>query len=160
MTRIRVSLVLLAAALLIAACAQQPMPAPPVNPMVDPGAAMACSDTAKGGGNADSRVVCVDDSGRELKVDPDPFKLHETHSRDGNASPAVHFVTRSGKGDLNVQFKGDCVRNIVCNGGRCSAVPVKLNKGEEERRCKYDVMLTGHPTLDPEGVIVRCCVSG
>jgi hypothetical protein len=159
MNRIRVQLVLLAATLLIAACA-------PVDPEPDPappgltGPAGPCRDNPRGERNNDAPVICVDDSADTLSVSPDPFLLHERPRSGANISPAVQWFTRSGKGALHIRFKNeDCVRNMVCNGGHCTAVAARLNPGETERRCKYDVELRGHPPLDPEGILVGCCVS-
>ena len=156
MDRIRVPLVLLVATLLIAGCAAQ-MPAPSPSGTAPSRLAPVCRDGA-GERNADAPIVCVDDSATVLKVNPDPFVLHETPSK-GSGTPAVQWFTTSGGGELNVIFRDErCVRNVVCNGGHCTAVAAKLDAGEKERRCKYDVELTGHPTLDPEGIIVPCCV--
>lgn len=156
MHRIRVALVLLAAALLITTCATMR----PMAPAAEPALTGPCRDNANGVQNADAPIVCVDDSANDLSVDPDPFIVHETPSGGGGGSPVVQWITRSGNGELKIDFRDEgCVRNIVCNGGRCTAVAAKLKAGEEKRQCKYNVMLTGHPTLDPEGVIVRCCVS-
>ena len=156
MNRIRVPLVLLAAGLLLCACAQpmQPNPSPPG---IAPD--RMCAD-AHGVQRADAPIVCVDDSSDMLKVSPEPFVLHEKLSTGGNARPAVQWFTTSGSGDLKVAFKDErCVRNMVCHGSHCTAVAAKLTAGKKEERCKYDVMLTGHPLLDPEGVLTGCCVA-
>lgn len=158
-------LVLLAASLLILTCAMpqqdssSSMPALD-NPTRGASGANPCAGGGKGVRNADRPIVCVDDSGATLSVSPDPFRIHDRASS-GNASPAVQWFTRSGRGDLQVRFADErCVRNMVCTGGHCTAVSSgRLNAGETERRCKYDVELTGHPTLDPEGILTGCCVA-
>jgi hypothetical protein len=164
MNRIRVFLVLLASTLLIAGCAAPMQPAPPSPPDAG-GTAPNLMPPAPASGpcrmsrNADAPVICVDDSADVLRVSHDPFYLHETPSPAANAAPAVQWFTTSGKGDLRIVFRDErCVRNVTCRGGRCSAVPSKLDPGEKERRCKYDVQLTGHPDLDPEGVLTGCCL--
>lgn len=160
MNRIRVPLVLLAAVLLIGSCAQQTQqPMPP-----SPGGAASAAGFAGGGcravKNADAPIVCVDDSRDVLSVSPDPFVLHETPSPAGSAPPTVQWFTMSGRGDLKVIFKDtECVRNVNCNGPRCTAIASKLDPGETQQRCKYDVQLTGHPDLDPDGILTGCCVA-
>ena len=156
MHRIRVALVLLVATLLIAGCAAQMPDRAAAGGAAPSRMAAVCADPS-GVRNPDAPIVCVDDSASVLKVSPDPFVLHETPSQ-GSGTPAVQWFTTSGRGDLNVVFQGDCVRNVVCTGGHCTAVAARLNAGERQRRCKYDVELTGHPTLDPEGVLQGCCV--
>ena len=156
MNRIRVLLVLLGAALFIITCAKMTTDGQP--PSVLP--ANGCANNPRGEKNPDRPIVCVDDSANRLAVSPDPFWLHETPSPSANGSPAVQWFTNSGQGELQVRFRDEaCVRNVVCNGNHCTAVPAKLKAGEKERRCKYDVIVSGHPTLDPEGVLTGCCVS-
>lgn len=156
MHRIRVPLVLLVATLLIAGCAAQP-PDPGPSGTAPMRMAGTCRDVPAER-DADAPIVCIDDSASVLRVSPDPFVIHST-PRQGSGRPAVQFFTTSGRGDLRVVFRDErCVRNVVCNGGKCTAVAARLNEGEKERRCKYDVELTGHPTLDPEGVLTPCCV--
>jgi hypothetical protein len=159
MHRIRVPLVLLVATLLIAGCAAQ-MPQPSVSGTAPSRMAPVCRESGAGERNPDAPIVCVDDSASVLRVSPDPFILHATPSK-GSGTPAVQWFTTSGRGDLKVVFRDEtCVRNVVCTGDHCTAVAARLEPGERERRCKYDVQLTGHPTLDPEGVLTPCCVPG
>lgn len=161
-------LVLLTACLFILTCASpqsstEPQPAPPMETGGSSSASLAPAPSRMAGPctssrNADRPIVCVDDSEETLSVRPDPFVIHERHSS-GSGTPAVTWFTTSGKGDLKIVFADErCVRNVTCSGGRCTAVAAKLDAGEKERRCKYDVELTGHPTLDPEGVLTGCCV--
>lgn len=148
MYRTRVTLVLLAASALLLTCAPMKNLAP------GPCAA------GPGVGHPDRPIVCVDDSSPGLSVYPDPVVVHEVMSTDKSTPPVINWFTKSGAGDLHVRFKDErCVRNIRCNGGHCMATVTQITSGEETR-CKYDVLLTGHPTLDPEAVIVRCCTSG
>lgn len=166
MNRIRVPLVFLAATLLIGSCARTTQPdsdSSAASPALAPGS--NAPGRAAGGGcaavkNADAPIVCVDDSSSVLTVDPDPFWIHETPSPAGTAPPTVQWFTRSGKGDLKVIFKDtECVRNVTCAGGRCTAIASKLDPGETQQRCKYDIQLTGHPDLDPDGILTGCCVA-
>lgn len=155
----RNALVLLAASFFILTCAQSIQPPAPGAGSGDATLAASavpgrCTDVK----NADRPIVCVDDSSEVLTVSHDPFFIHERLSN-GNGTPAVTWFTTSGRGDLKVVFPDErCVRNMSCSGGRCTAVAAKLDAGEKARRCKYDVQLTGHPTLDPEGVLTGCCV--
>lgn len=161
MNRIRVFLVLLIAALFIAGCARmQPSSPSPAGPSPSNAAPSFVAGGCRAVKNADAPIVCIDDSATTLRVDPDPFRIHETPSPAGTAPPTVQFFTMSGKGDLRVVFKdNECVRNVTCAGGRCTAIASKLDPGETEQRCKYDVQLTGHPTLDPDGILIGCCVA-
>lgn len=157
MHRIRVSLVLLSATLLIAACA----PVTPRPPVVQHYTAVPpdCRDHGKGVKNLDAPVVCVDDLQNALKVDRERFWIHDRLSAGGGGSPVVHWFSRTGT-HLEVRFADErCVRNITCNKGRCTAIAARLPNGSKQEVCKYDVFVTGHPLLDPEGVLTSCCLS-
>ena len=146
MARLRMFLVILASAGLIGTCA-------PLRHDVGP-----C-----GGEQAhpDRPIVCVDDSAEVLRVLPDPVVFHDVVSTDKTLSPGILWFTKSGRGNLEIRFRDEgCVRDIACSGGRCKGAAARLDAVQDERRCKYDVLLTGHPTLDPEAVITRCCISG
>lgn len=159
MHRIGGPLALVVTTLLLAGCAAAP-PAPESGS--GPSTLGApCRTSNEGVRNADAPIVCVDDSADVLRVHPDPFWIHETHSKGAAAgTPAVRWLTTSGRGDLRIRFVDEgCVRNVQCNGGQCTAVAAKLAAGEKQRRCKYDVELTGHPILDPEGVLTGCCMA-
>lgn len=112
----------------------------------------------QGDENRDRPIVCVDDSADALTVNPDPVRVHEVMSTDRRTRPVIQWWTRSG-GNLRVEFKdAGCVRNINCNGNHCRAnVEGRLEAGATEKRCKYDVIVDGHPTLDPDTIIVGCC---
>jgi hypothetical protein len=161
MKRIRVSLVLLAATLFIGSCARMPQDSTPApGPSANANLAAESTGPCRAVRNADAPIVCVDDSQSVLRVDHDPFVLHETPSPAATAPPAVQWFTMSGRGELKVVFKDtECVRNVRCAGSRCTAVASKLDPGEKEQRCKYDVQLTGHPDLDPDGILTGCCVA-
>jgi hypothetical protein len=91
---------------------------------------------------------------------PDPVTFHDVLSSDATMSPSILWFTKSGRGDLQIRFRDEgCVRDIRCNGSKCVGAAARLDALQDKRVCKYDVMLTGHPTLDPEGIIVRCCIS-
>ena len=146
MTRLRMLLVILAATVVIASCASH-----------DKG----LSPCGGGKTDPDRPMVCVDDSSDTLRVYPDPVKFNDVLSTDKTMSPAILWFTKSGRGNLEIRFRDEgCVRDVRCNGPQCVGAAARLDPLEPERRCKYDVMLTGHPTLDPETIIVRCCISG
>lgn len=117
-----------------------------------------CNSQGKGDENRDRPIVCVDDSAGALSVHPDPVRAHEVMSTDRKTPPVIQWFTRSGRGDLKVEFKdAGCVTDIDCNkNGHCKAKVIPLG-GAGEKRCKYDVLLEGHPTLDPDTIIVGCC---
>lgn len=159
--------VLLAVMFLSLTCATQPDPgmpdpggtsiAPPPNPSR---AGNPCLGGGKGEKNPDRPIVCVDDTAEVLTVDPDTVWIHDTLSTDRSTPAAIQWFTKTGNGELRVRFKDErCVRNVVCTGTRCNAVAARKVAKGEEIRCKYDVLLTGHPDLDPETVLVGCCVA-
>lgn len=151
--------VLLAVVLLTLSCAMQP----PDPGGTGPAPSLTGNPCLGGSGSKDNDrpIVCVDDSSSVLKVHPDPVRIHDVMSTNRSAPTAIQWFTTSGKGELKVRFRDEgCVRNVVCTGGRCNAVAAKkLGRSGEEVRCKYDVMLTGHPDLDPETVLTGCCVA-
>ena len=109
--------------------------------------------------NRDRPIVCVDDSANELTVNPDQVWVHDVMSSDRRTRPVIQWWTRSG-GNLRIAFKDPgCVGDITCDGrGHCRANVVgRPEAGATEKRCKYDVMVDGHPTLDPDVIIVDCC---
>ncbi|HYR27210.1 MAG TPA: hypothetical protein VEU30_02020 [Thermoanaerobaculia bacterium] len=120
----------------------------------------ACAGGSKPARDNDRPIVCVDDSASVLSVSPDPIVLHDVMSTDRSTPGAIQWFTRSGNGDLQIRFRNtECVKSVRCNDGHCTAVAAKkLPKQADEVRCKYDVLLTGHPTLDPETVLTGCCV--
>ena len=118
------------------------------------------SPCSGGKAHPDRPIVCVDDSADVLKVLPDPVVFHDVLSSDSTMSPSILWFTKSGRGDLQIRFRKEgCVRDIRCNGPKCVGAAARLDALQDKLVCKYDVMLTGHPTLDPEGIIVRCCIS-
>lgn len=154
MAKSRMFLVILALAGLISTCKTPgPEPAPGTRPIQPRGPCFG------GKAHPDRPIVCVDDSSEILRVTPDPVVFHDTLSTDKSMSPGILWFTRSGRGDLQIRFHDEgCVRNLNCHGSKCSGAAARLDV-LESRRCKYDVILTGHPTLDPEAVITRCCIT-
>ena len=149
MTRLRMLLVILASAGLISTCASPSGSHPAPRPLGPCGVAVA---------HPDRPIVCVDDSSDVLRVRPDPVLFHDVVANNKGMSPGILWFTRSGKGNLEIRFRDQgCVRDIKCNGGKCVGAAARLDSVQDRKVCKYDVLLTGHPPLDPETVIVRCC---
>ena len=152
MTRLRMFLVILASAGLIATCASPSggtSPAPPRPSRGPCGVAVA---------HPDRPIICVDDSSAVLRVWPDPVLFHDVVSGKPGMSPGILWFTRSGKGKLEIVFRDKgCVRDVKCEGGRCIGAADRLDSVQDRKVCKYDVLLSGHEPLDPETVIVRCC---
>jgi hypothetical protein len=135
--------ILLLASILITTCARHDRPAP-----------FAGSPCAGGTGvdNREAPIVCVDDSGSALSVNPDPIRVY--HEKRGGGPVTLQWFTKSG-GNLELRWQKDaCVTSTVCNGGHCTAQTRADSAGQQ---CKYDVMVDGHPTLDPDVIIIRCC---
>lgn len=147
MARLRKLLVILGSAVLITTCASRP-----THPSAGP-----CGGAKP---HPDRPIVCVDDSAEVLRVIPDSVTIHDVVSDAKHLSPSILWFTKSGRGDLQIRFRDEgCIRDVKCQGGQCTGAAARLDSVQEKRACKYDVMLTNHPTLDPEVVIVRCCIS-
>lgn len=117
--------------------------------------ARACGNGV-GSANRQAPVVCVDDRARTLSVSPEPITLHDTRSDDGKSPVMLHWFTRSGSGDLQVEVEPGCVAEVKCDGnGHCQA----RSQPGASNACKYDVWINGgdHDRLDPTIVIVKCC---
>jgi hypothetical protein len=109
-----------------------------------------------GSSNRQAPIVCVDDSARTLTVSPDPVTLHDVRSDDRRSPVVLHWYTRSGSGDLQVEMEPGCTSDVRCDGnGHCQALSRPGAKGT----CKYDVWINGgnHERLDPTVVITTCC---
>jgi hypothetical protein len=140
---------ILAAALLISACAARPAPAPlRGNP---------CAGGAVPAENRQAPIVCIDDSGRKLRAYPDPVFVHDVKESDRITPVEIQWFTTSGLGDVEVQLEDGCVTEKQCDRhGKCSAKTIR----GANKRCKYDVWIEGdkeHEKLDPVVVITTCC---
>jgi len=119
------------------------------------GTRAGCGDGA-GSANRQAPIVCVDDSARTLSVSPDPVTLHDVSSSDRRTPVVLHWYTRSGGGDLQVEVEPGCLSEVRCDGnGHCMA----RSQPGSTSRCKYDVWINGgnHDRLDPTIVITPCC---
>ena len=113
-----------------------------------------CSSGA-GDTNRQAPIVCVDDSARTLVVSPDPVTVHDSMSAQRSSGVMMHWYTRSGTGDLQVEIEPGCVTETKCDRpGHCSA---RTMPGSA-KSCKYDVWVTGKSDrLDPTIVVTTCC---
>jgi len=98
-------------------------------------------------------VVCIDDSATTLSVNPDPVTVWDA---DASGNPVtVQWFTKSGTGDPQITWKSDaCMEPTACASGKCNG---KTKKGATGKRCKYNIDLAGHPSLDPDVVLTPCC---
>lgn len=113
----------------------------------------------KGTENRNAPIVCVDDGGETLSVNPDPVFAFDVGAS-GGRPVVIQWFTTSGGGNLRIDMKSaECVTAMSCNGrGKCTARTIPFKPGETgEKRCKYDVLTDTHPPLDPDTVIVKCC---
>ncbi|HYH08882.1 MAG TPA: hypothetical protein VEK11_17650 [Thermoanaerobaculia bacterium] len=141
-------LVLLVLPFAIAGCASQAGGSTPMrgNP---------CT-SGNGSDNRQAPIVCVDDSNRVLSVWPEPVTVHDVLKEDMRTPVMVHWFTRSGGGDLQLEIEPGCVARHQCDGrGHCWARSMPGSKSS----CKYDVWINGgnHDRLDPTIVITGCC---
>jgi hypothetical protein len=112
--------------------------------------------TGNGSTNRQAPIVCVDDSARTLSVWPEPVVVHDVLESDRKSPVALHWFTKSGDGDLQIEMEPGCVSNVQCDGrGHCWSRTIPGSKS----RCKYDVWINGgnHERLDPTVVITGCC---
>jgi len=148
MSQVRILLrwfLLVTAVLVLTTCAHTPdNPALVGNP---------CSAGA-GKDDRNAPIVCVDDTGEALSVNPDPIRVHDVGQ--SNRRPVViHWWTRSGSNDLGIKVADGCVTNVRCRGGHCMAKTKPTDASGAQ--CKYDVWTGKHPRLDPDIIIVDCC---
>ncbi|HEV7238084.1 MAG TPA: hypothetical protein VGQ36_02510 [Thermoanaerobaculia bacterium] len=120
----------------------------PINPFSNP------CNTGKGKADRNAPIVCVDDTGETLSVDPDPINVHDVDATD-RKPVIIQWRTRSGSKDLNVEIAEGCVTDVECKDGHCKAKTRETDASGA--RCKYDVWTSKHPRLDPEVIIVDCC---
>lgn len=109
-----------------------------------------------GSSSRQAPIVCVDDSARVLSVSPEPVTVHDVLESDRRSPVAVHWYTKSGAGDLQLEIAPGCVTPPQCDGrGHCWARSLPGATG----KCKYDVWIEGgrHDRLDPTIVLSTCC---
>jgi hypothetical protein len=150
MSEVRILLrwtLLVPAALVLAACASSGSSGGSGTQLANP-----CR-TGPGTAERSAPIVCVDDTGATLTVNPDPIEVHDEGA--GRAPVVIHWWTRSGSNDLGIEIEPGCVTAVNCRGGHCMARTLPKDGGSA--RCKYDVWTGKHPRLDPEVIIVDCC---
>ena len=115
------------------------------------------NNCARGNGTANKAqpVVCVSDTGAGLAVDPESIELWDVTPADKTKPVMIHWVTRSGKGDLQIRMKEEgCVEKIQCNkNGHCHAKAIDVTGS---KRCTYGITLDGKE-LDPDVIVTDCC---
>ena len=107
--------------------------------------------TGVGTTESSAPIVCVDDSGATLSVNPDPVTAH---GKVNKVPVMIHWWTRSGGGTLGIDVRPGCVTDVSCSGAHCTARTIPTPGGA---RCKYDVWTDTKPRLDPDIVITDCC---
>ena len=105
-------------------------------------------------------VVCVESSGRELWLYPDPvtaYDVQETSSHKRTDEPVmVEWYARSG-GSLSITMnQPGCLEKLTCERGHCSAKTIAGNPNDPAKACKYTVTFNG-VTRDPIIIIDPCC---
>ena len=112
---------------------------------------------SKGSGttNRNAPIVCVDDTGGTLSVNPDPIGINSVGETD-RQPVVIHWYTRSGGNVLSVNIQPGCVTDVDCNGSHCKARTLPVTA---RAQCKYTVDTDRHDELDPEIVIDPCCPS-
>ena len=117
---------------------------------------LAGGNPCASGGGLDDReapIVCIDDSNTKLTVNPDPVKVW--HQNRGGAPVTIQWYTKSGASFSFRWKKTTCVTKEHCpTAGHCTAKTLSTATGET---CKYDVVVPGHPDLDPDVVVSGCC---
>jgi hypothetical protein len=141
---------LLSAALVLAGCAAHRTP----DPTYLRGNPCASGRVAE---NRQAPIVCIDDSARTLVAYPDPVFVHDVMEGDRTTPVTVQWLTKSGRGNVQVEMQSGCIEKKECNrAGKCTAKAIK----GANKRCKYDVWIEGdddHDRLDPVVVITTCC---
>lgn len=103
--------------------------------------------------NRNAPIVCVDDTGGTLSVNPDPITAHSVGESD-RRPVVIHWWTRSGGNQLKLDIEDGCVTDLSCRGSHCTA---RTLPATERKQCKYDVWTDKHPKLDPDIVVDPCC---
>lgn len=150
MSQVRILLrgvLFVAAALVLTTCASQS------TSTVSPGGGGNPCARGQGTNERAAPIVCVDDTGPTLTVNPDPITVNDEGA--GRAPVMIHWWTQSGGNSLGIEIQPGCVSDVTCRGGHCSART--LPRESANARCKYDVWTDKHPRLDPEVIIVDCC---
>lgn len=103
--------------------------------------------------NRNAPIVCVDDTAATLSVNPDPLNVNSVGQSDRQAV-VIHWWTRSGGNELNVEIESGCVTDVSCSGAHCKARTLPVTA---RTQCKYSVWTDKHPKLDPEIIVDPCC---
>lgn len=131
---------------------------PQMNEMGGGNNALRGADCATGVGNShrERPVICVENTASGLVANPDSVDVWDVSPADRKTTHTIQWKTRSGAGDLRINFKDTgCVENLHCNGrGHCNAQTIDIPEGS--KRCRYGITLDG-VELDPDVIITNCC---
>ncbi|HUP44155.1 MAG TPA: hypothetical protein VM779_01450 [Thermoanaerobaculia bacterium] len=104
-------------------------------------------------------LICIDNDTLQPHPQPAPVWDYEGFNGNPTNTPVViHWFTQR-TANLGISFApgSNCVGEVHCNGrGRCIAVVQPLGEGEEQRQCKYDVIVDGKRN-DPDLIVNPCC---
>ncbi|HEX2123363.1 MAG TPA: hypothetical protein VHL59_17160 [Thermoanaerobaculia bacterium] len=114
-----------------------------------------CS-TGVGNNHRERPVICVENTASGIVANPDSVDVWDVSPADRKTPHTIHWMTRSGAGDLRIDFKDSgCVENLQCNGrGQCNAKTIDIS--DPSKRCRYGITLDG-VEQDPEIIITNCC---
>jgi hypothetical protein len=109
-------------------------------------------------------IVCIDDLGTELSVDPEKIVAYDRDPQKQSSPMVILFFTKSGNGDFQIVPRtGNCIeqpKDHHCppGAGMCRVHMLRRKPSDpKEETCKYDVIMKGFPPLDPFIVAKTCC---
>lgn len=109
-------------------------------------------------------IVCIDDSGAELSVNPETITAYDRDPKKPGQAMVILFFTKSGTGDFQIIPRtGNCIEpqtehHCPKNAGLCRVHMLRRKPTDPpEETCKYDVFMRGKPVLDPFIVAKTCC---
>jgi hypothetical protein len=105
-------------------------------------------------------VVCVESSGRDLLVYPDPVSAYDVqeaspHKRSDKPVMVEWYAKSAGSLSITVNQSG-CLDNLHCESGHCRAKTIPGSGNDPSKACKYTVTFSG-VTADPVIIIDPCC---
>jgi hypothetical protein len=101
-------------------------------------------------------IVCIDNTGTTLKAYPETIEVFD---RQVDQKPVkILFFTRTGTGNPKIKPQGDCLEKVDHPVGRAIGHVKKLGDTTSgDKRCKYDIELSGFEPLDPFIIVKPCC---
>ena len=104
-------------------------------------------------------IVCVDNTGSALSVDPYRVVAYDEYPKDSGRPVVILFVTQEKPAEFKlVEKTSGCIekQNCVTSAGLCQ-VTVKRLGGAPGKVCEYGIEMVGFPTMDPEIKLKPCC---